>query len=305
MSNPDSQNIYLPKAFISCSVRKEDQPFVDSICKLLEKYNIQPFGTVGKYFAAPEPIANSMDKNIDRADMVVVCATPRYLQEDVSTRKTMTGISEMIHVETGMAFVKKKPLIVFVQGDTNVGNFIPSITQYVVIDGDDDFEDKKSLIESLLKEACNIAKNNETIEGTSTVENEWDRWSISPKGFHLATSIVLADRDKQSEEILRTISRAEPCIRSIQAQSKTESLAFCLATIKEKGSKYLNKSLVIKDSKTLEKVMDRLENNIIITDIDIRNTVYNAQKKHIILHATCFDDRYTDAKIIWMSLTKE
>lgn len=50
----------------------------------------------------------------------------------------------MVHVETGMAFMANKPVVVFVQEETNVGSFIPNIIQYITLNGDyDDFKNKK------------------------------------------------------------------------------------------------------------------------------------------------------------------
>ncbi|MBA7549885.1 hypothetical protein ES705_42385 [subsurface metagenome] len=53
-----------------------------------------------------------------------------------------------------MAFALNKPVVVFVQEGTDVGNFIPNITQYITLDGTkNDFYRKKELIFSLLNNA--------------------------------------------------------------------------------------------------------------------------------------------------------
>lgn len=145
-------------AFVSCSLRIEDKKFVDYICRILKAHKINTFGTVGKFSAAPENPVVTMQKNIDSADIVVICATPRYLQKDVKSGKESKGISEMIHVEAGMAMAKNKPLIVFVEEGTDVGSAIPSVTQYITLNGQkDDFIEKKNLIYSLLNSAyCHV-----------------------------------------------------------------------------------------------------------------------------------------------------
>ena len=145
---------YYARAFVSCSLRDEDRPFVDFVCSILESYHIQPFGTVGKLYAAPENPVVSMDKNINNADIVVICATPRYIQQDIHNGKESQGLSEMIHVETGMSYAYDKPVVVFVEKGTNVGGAIPNITQYVELTGDEeDYNEKKDLIYSLLNNA--------------------------------------------------------------------------------------------------------------------------------------------------------
>ena len=150
---------YAARAFVSCSLRQEDKPFVDYIEQILKAYNIEPFGTVGKFSASPENPAVLMKKNIPLADFVVICATPRYLQKDLYTGKVFYGLSEMIHIETGIAYANDKPVVVLVQEGTNVGTFIPNITQYITLNGkSDDFLVKRQLIFDLLNTAYLIAK---------------------------------------------------------------------------------------------------------------------------------------------------
>lgn len=141
-------------AFLSCSLREEDKDFVDYVSAILLQHNIKPVGTVGKHDASPENPAVLIKKNIPNADMLVIAATPRYLQKDITTKGKKKGLSEMLHVETGMAYVLNKPVIVFAQEGTDVGNFIPNITQYITLDGSkEDFYSKKELIFSLLNKA--------------------------------------------------------------------------------------------------------------------------------------------------------
>ena len=154
LSNP------IATVFLSCSLREEDRPFVNYVEQILVKHNIQPIGTVGYYSAAPTNTAEHMKKNIPLADFVVIVATPRYIQKDMNSGKTSQGLSEMVHVETGMAYMANKPVVVFVQEGTNVGNFLPTITQYITLNGKQiDLQNKWNLINSLLNNAYNIVLN--------------------------------------------------------------------------------------------------------------------------------------------------
>lgn len=153
------QKQYAARAFVSCSLRHEDKPFVDYIENILKAHNIEPFGTVGKFSASPENPAVLMKRNIPFADFVVICATPRYLQKDLHTGRVSYGLSEMIQVETGIAYANDKPVVVLGQEGTNFGTFIPNITQYITLNGKpDDFSAKQQLIFSLLNTAYLIAK---------------------------------------------------------------------------------------------------------------------------------------------------
>ena len=132
----DFEEDQIAKAFISCSLREEDKPFVELIEKILKKSKIRPFGTVGRFSVSPENPVELMKKNIPQADFVVICATPRYLQKDLHNDTITYGLPEMVHVETGMAFMADKPVVVFVKDGTDVGSFIPNITQYVTLNGE-------------------------------------------------------------------------------------------------------------------------------------------------------------------------
>ncbi len=150
----DIKKKYAARAFVSCSLRPEDENFVNYVCRILDFHNIQAFGTVGKFSASPENPIALMNKNIPLADFVVIVATPRYLQKDLATGKITHGLSEMVHVETGMAIAHGKPVVLFVQEGTHIGNALPNITQYVVLNGQrTDFDAKRKLIFSLLNNA--------------------------------------------------------------------------------------------------------------------------------------------------------
>jgi hypothetical protein len=148
------ENKYLMNAFVSCSLREEDKPFVDFVERILKAYKTKPFGTVGKYSVSPENPIVLMKRNIPIADLIVICATPRYIQKDLQTGKVSYGLPEMVHVEAGMAYMANKPVIVFVQEGVNIGSFIPNVTQYIVLNGEyEDFNKKKNQVYSLLNNA--------------------------------------------------------------------------------------------------------------------------------------------------------
>ncbi|RUT72932.1 hypothetical protein [Ancylomarina longa] len=124
-----------PKAFISCSVRDEDLKFNTAIEKVVKRYGFEPCGTVGRHVNYAEPISDSMKKEIQACDILVVAAPPRYIQSEISDKANLTyAIPEMIQVESAMAHSFEKPVVAFVQDGVNIGNFIPNITQYFLVD---------------------------------------------------------------------------------------------------------------------------------------------------------------------------
>ncbi|MBK6545787.1 MAG: hypothetical protein IPG12_11020 [Saprospiraceae bacterium] len=148
------QNQYLAKAFVSCSLRKEDNKFVDLVANILHHYQILPFGTVGMYEASAENPTQLMKRNIEQADFFVIAATKRYITRDNHNGQESNQLSEMIHAEAGMAFAFTKPVVVFVEEGTNLGTFLPSITQYITLDGTQaNLDSQQSLILCLLNNA--------------------------------------------------------------------------------------------------------------------------------------------------------
>jgi len=161
--NQNNQQSHVATAFLSCSLRQEDRAFVNFIEQILMAHYIKPIGTVGYYSSATTSTAEHMKKNIHLADFVVVVATPRYLQKDINSGLSTQGISEMLHTETGMAFMADKPVVVFVQEGTSVGNFLQTITQYITLNGQpSDLEQKWPQINSLIKHSCDIVRQQKT-----------------------------------------------------------------------------------------------------------------------------------------------
>jgi hypothetical protein len=145
---------FLATAFVSCSLRSEDKPFIEFVEQILINHQLLPFGTVGRYSAAPENPVLTMRANIPKADIIVIVATPRYAQEDVHSGLQSRGIPEMLHVESGIAFANDKPIVVFVQKGVSVGSFLPNVTQYITLDGSpEDYSENQYMIYDLLNNA--------------------------------------------------------------------------------------------------------------------------------------------------------
>ena len=126
---------------------------------ILSHFNFNPFGTVGLYDASTDNPVVLMKNNIDNCDFVVIAATKRYLTKDTHNNKESNSLSEMIHTEAGMAFAKSKPIVVFVEEGTNVGNFIPNVTQYITLDKtQENLDSQYNLIVALLNNALHKAQ---------------------------------------------------------------------------------------------------------------------------------------------------
>ena len=150
-------------AFISTSLRKEDKPFVDLVEEITLENGLEPYGTVGKYSAAPLPIWDHMMENIPKADCVIMAATPRYFQEDIYDRgEIRQAISEFVYAEGIIATILGKPLLIFCQENVNLGSLLPQRTQYITLKSREDAnqQDKRELIKSYFANTLEKIKEN-------------------------------------------------------------------------------------------------------------------------------------------------
>ncbi len=190
------ESSYFARAFISCSLRQEDRAFIELVEGILQQHGIEPFGTVGRYSSAPMNPAEHMRQNIPLADVIVIIATPRYLQRDLQTQQISYGLSEMVHVETGMAYMAGKPVLVFVQEGTHVGSFLPNITEYVVLNGEDtDLKEKWPLIGNLLENTHTLIKERKDSKSSKEFGN------LLTVGLAIWGGITIVDNFFQNDEI--------------------------------------------------------------------------------------------------------
>jgi hypothetical protein len=137
LNQPNTLQQRPPTAFISCSLRLEDKSFVDYVERIVVRMGFVPVGTIGRYDAAPKPIWQQMKENIQTADCIVLAATPRYLQQDLSDKlRTGRAMSEMLHTEVAMAVAMDRPVLAFVLEGTDVGSFLPQAVQYITLKRD-------------------------------------------------------------------------------------------------------------------------------------------------------------------------
>lgn len=125
-------NQRIPRAFFSCSLQGEDYQYNSFVETIIRNAGFEPFGTVCKFTFSPQPIPISMREELQKADCLIVAATPRYFQKNLHNNNNSTyAMSEIIHTEIGMAYMRNIPILVFKSPYVNIGNFLPSITQYI------------------------------------------------------------------------------------------------------------------------------------------------------------------------------
>jgi hypothetical protein len=123
----------------------------------------EPFGTVGKYDLAPEPLWKQMRDGIQKADCIVMALTPRYIQQDILDKKSSgQSISEMLHFELGMAVYKGIPVIAIASDEKVFGKLLPTMVSIVTLNHKDeiDISLKWPLIQNYYKKAMNIISDN-------------------------------------------------------------------------------------------------------------------------------------------------
>lgn len=191
----------LISAFVSCSLRTDDLPFINFVEQILRNNGISPFGTVGRHSAAPINPAEHIKQNIASADFVVIIATARYIQKDIHSGKLVYGLSEMLHVESGLAYMLNKPVVVFVKEGTNVGGFLPNITQYITLNGQqDDLIKKQLLIKSLFNSIKQIIQQRRANDSNKNFGNLVKTGLAIFGGFVIADSFLTEEEPKPKKK---------------------------------------------------------------------------------------------------------
>lgn len=124
-------------------------------------------------------------------------------------------------------------------------------------------------------------------QGMSSIQWEWNMWSIGEK-YTLKPSIVLGGRESEIKSVLANM--AIPSITLVQSSSKSESLAFCLASLLTEGNDIINRCLVVKNEDTLNTLIEKYDNLVFITNIENKKHTYAKTKGHSIVYVTCTED---------------
>lgn len=133
--NMEGPSGFLARAFVSCSLRDEDQSFVGFVEHILKHLGVEPLGTYGDYPFAPFPLVEGLRTNAPQCDFLVIEATPRYVQWDMVSRASGLGLSELLELEEGMPHFLGRPVVLFVKRGTDMETFLPGVDRFVVLDG--------------------------------------------------------------------------------------------------------------------------------------------------------------------------
>jgi tetratricopeptide (TPR) repeat protein len=156
----------LIEAFLSCSLRDEDKPFVREVQNLSLSHGFIIGGTVGKFTQSPSNLMRHIQDEIRKYQCVIMAATPRYIQEDIHKKIQTKSISEMLYVESTIGYCNDRPVLLFVQEGTSIPPVLEKITEYIVLKGD--FRDDAELMQRIsnyFENARTIIKlNDEKVE---------------------------------------------------------------------------------------------------------------------------------------------
>lgn len=153
---------FLARAFVSCSLREEDQSFVGFVEHILKHFGVEPLGTSRDYPFAPFPFVEGLRTNAPGCDFLVIVATPRYVQWDMVSRASGLGLLDLLEMEDGMPHFLGKPVVLFVKQGTDVKNFLPGVDRFVTLDGTHkDTERQWGHVTGLLGHVLNLVREHE------------------------------------------------------------------------------------------------------------------------------------------------
>lgn len=85
-------------------------------------------------------------------------------------------------------------------------------------------------------------------DGIMTADEFWEEWSIGPKGLVLLPESVIAGREYEKDLLLLAL-QGEPTIKGIKASTKSEAIAFIIASAKmfqpEEADRFFSKALIV------------------------------------------------------------
>ena len=85
-------------------------------------------------------------------------------------------------------------------------------------------------------------------DGIMTADEFWEEWSIGPKGLVLLPESVIAGREYEKNLLLSAL-QGEPTIKGIKASTKSEAIAFIIASAKmfqpEETDRFFSKALIV------------------------------------------------------------
>jgi hypothetical protein len=143
------------KAFLSCSIRQEDEMIVDIFEYILRAHGFE-VTTVGRTKFAPRPSLQVIRDELETSDCVVILATKREKKGEYW--KTSEWVE---YIEPAMAYMGRKPILAFVEKDVVVEQLIPQATQIFKFDKTNPLKDKEKIdayISSLREELHEIER---------------------------------------------------------------------------------------------------------------------------------------------------
>jgi hypothetical protein len=122
------------RAFLSASVRPQDETIVNSFVNIFRKERFDCF-TVGRNVSAPESTAETAKREMQRCECLVVVATARFDATDVHSGNVTRLASGWIDGEGGMAHMRGIPITVFKARDVQLQGLLgANITQWFEFD---------------------------------------------------------------------------------------------------------------------------------------------------------------------------
>ena len=143
------------KAFLSCSIRSEDEMIVDIFEYIFRAHQFD-VTTVGRTRFAPRPSSETIRNELGNSDCIVILATRR--EKKGADWKTSEWVE---YIEPAMAYMGRKPMLAFVERDVVVDKLIPQATQVFTFDIKNPLKDKERIdeyINSLKSELLEIER---------------------------------------------------------------------------------------------------------------------------------------------------
>lgn len=147
-------------------------------------------------------------------------------------------------------------------------------------------------------------------DGIMTADEFWEEWSIGPKGLVLLPESVIAGREYEKDLLLSAL-QGEPTIKGIKASTKSEAIAFIIASAKmfqpEEADRFFSKALIVDTEGNFRGIRINTNTSLnLIPRFDDAQPLYAAVAKgHHVLVPLGADDNFNQETITLPTIDRD
>lgn len=137
-------------------------------------------------------------------------------------------------------------------------------------------------------------------DGIMTADEFWEEWSTGPDNLSLFPECVIAGREAEKAKLLSAL-RGEPSLKGIKASTKSEAIAFIIASLKtfpyDESGRFFSKALVVDTEEKFRGMSSNYDTPLILIPRFYDNQPFNVARKrghHVLVPLSADEDLVQD-----------